>query len=55
MDKEAENHETAREPSVEEMRADLERAGYLDLIPQIMKNHPGVTEAEAITDLHSFY
>ena len=41
--------------SLEEMREDLERAAYLDLIPQIMKNHPGVTEAEAIEHLHSFY
>lgn len=55
MSQEPENHETTGEQTLEEMRADLERAGYLDLIEEIVRNHPGLTEEEAVEHLHSFY
>jgi hypothetical protein len=38
------------------MRADLERrAGYGDLIDQIMKNDPNLTEAKAIEHFQTVY
>lgn len=43
------------ELTIEQMRFDLAVAGYLDLIPQIMTNHPGLDEATAIEHLHAFY
>jgi hypothetical protein len=41
--------------TIEQMRFDLAVAGYADLIEEIVRNHPGLTEEEAVEHLHSFY
>ena len=41
--------------TIEEIREDLVRAGYGDLIAHVLENYPQLTEAEAIEHLHSFY
>ena len=41
--------------TIEQMRFDLAVAGYADMIADLVRDYPGMSEAEAIARLHSFY
>lgn len=55
MSQEPENHETASEPTVAEMRADLIEAGYEETLARFMRHYPNIPEAKAVEMFHAVY
>jgi len=43
------------EPTVAEMREDLEAAGYGETLRRFMKHYPNIPEQKAVELFHSFY
>ena len=43
------------ELTIEQMKFDLVDQGLGDLIAELVRDHPDMSEAEAITRLHDFY
>jgi hypothetical protein len=55
MSQEPQKQESPEPLTVDEMKADLEKAGYGDLLKRFLAQRPDFTEQEAVEHFRAFY